>query len=217
MALATLAIGILPAKAQLATYTFQTGFNPTGNPSHATVSSFSAHGTGISQSLEAYNAVGYDTGGSVNSTTGWPTENLDENLYVGFTITADINYQLDLTELKFWSNHDQYGPIDFSISIYTDGNLFYQDPHIDSQAHAGWDDISMVLNDSDDLDLPLAQTVEFRFSPYGASQSTGLFRFDNVAIFGTVSPVPEPIHYAGFGILLILGLIGYQRFVRKTA
>ena len=130
------------------------------------------------------NGVGFNTAGGAFNNRSWPINGgaADPNFYVGFTITANAGYTLDLTDISFRTQRSNTGPTTGEVRVSTDNfatfqTFTYSPPTIINSS--AWDFTDITSAD--------AGTVAFRFYGYGGTNVAGTLRFDDVALQGTVN------------------------------
>lgn len=176
-------------------YTFDTEF---GFPTQTglTFSPFSRVGVNTNAGTGVFNSRDWNTGSSI-----------DLAEYVEFTVTPDAGYEMDLSSITFGSQRSSTGPATGQVRFSVDGftsNLSYTPPT--AIANSTWD-----FADVNNTTSP----VTFRFYGFGGTSAAGTLRFDNVALAGDISPVPEPAVVGSFA--LAAGLMSAQRRRRRTA
>lgn len=196
----------LPAQVVLGTYEFDNTNGTNSAPAGKTVSNEVANVT-----FSDFFLVGSseNTGGkgasSANrlATFGWNLGNQDwnDNLYVGFTVTADTGFTLDLSSITLDFNRAN------SSNSPRDGRMLVGTSDITSATPFTLFNNSNSASNTDvqagPVDLTAfsgATSYNFFFQFSDADNSTRIIRVDNVELSGTV--VPEP----GTASLLLLGL-----------
>lgn len=173
------------ARAQLVTYTFESGTAaPTFADGDVTASNFTRNPGNVG-SVGTPGNPGNSIGGS-----GWT----EADRFWEFTVTANQGLVLDLSSLSFDYRSTGTGPTGYQITI-NGGNLTS----------------GSLLNDSSFHTLPLPisgynslSSAQLRVYASGASSGAGTLRIDNVTLNGlTVTPVPEPSTW----VLLITGSV----------
>jgi hypothetical protein len=190
--------------ALLGTYTF-TGADPGGDTSVPTAANMT---------FGAFSRVGV-TAVSVNDvfqsgdwTQGTPQ---DFTEYVQFVLTPNSGYRLDLTSITFdVARQNDHSPHNGEVRIFLGNTLILKG----SQTFAT-DPAQNVNFNFTDFSTANNESVTVRFYGWNADGSQWL-QFDNVAVNGSVTAVPEPVHYAlGVFGLMFVGLRGGRFCLRR--
>lgn len=130
--------------------------------------------------------VAFNTAGGAFNNRSWPINggSADPNFYVGFTITANTGYTLDLTDISFRTQRSNTGPATGEVRVSTDNFATFQ-----SFTYSPPTAINSSAWDFSDITSAAAGTVAFRFYGYGGGNVAGTLRFDDVALQGAVNPV----------------------------
>ncbi len=100
-----------------------------------------------------------------------------------FTVTANAGYVLDLTSLTFDDKKSTYGPVNWSITV---NGLAADSGNTHSSFSSTTPMNTASLSAFQDL-----TTVDVMIYGFGATDSRGTWRLDNVALNGSVIPVPS--------------------------
>lgn len=216
--LAATALAFAPALSTAATiteYTFATNTSATTTATNTSATGFAAVGANFgSNGRSSFN------GGSYFARYG--NETFDQNSgYIGFTVTIDPSFELDLTSLSF--NYDvevgdNIGSFETLYSVRTSADSF----GADLAGSYTTNPLSTVgntrnLSKSATFDLTGSSfqnlTGSFEVRIYGTITETGaptsstqfINRYDNVLLEGSASVIPEPSSFALIG----LGCLGF--------
>jgi hypothetical protein len=151
-------------------------------------------------------------------TWDWPTRDTVDTTqdYLSFTLTPDAGFQLNLTEIQF--DYDQNNQE--SSAQKWDLRTFRTSTGLEAQGsgdYVGIDpvtDVSVSLNNLQGV----TESVEFRLYNFDAVSAGNEEHIDhdNIQVFGSVTAVPEPSHYAAaFGIFLI-GFAAFRRYRHRA-
>jgi hypothetical protein len=168
-------------------------------PSGATFSDFTRTNVGTSGG-PLFNSNNWNQGGSIDTTQ-----------YVGFSITADAAFALDLTSLTFDTKRTNTGPLNAQVALFLNGS---------ATAYAAFGfspstSLSPVTFDFTDLtDADNVTLAEFRLYGWNATGSGGGLGFDNVATNGGVAAVPE-IPVLAPTVLLLVCAVSEARKKRR--
>lgn len=176
-----------------------------GQPANATMSDFTRNG-GV-------------TGSGVSGIFGgknWPTGLLDSNRWMGFTITANSGFFLNLTSLTFDALKNGAsggsGPFQGTVKLFLNGSTtayatFSFVPHNAPMSNYVFDfaDVTYANN---------VTSATFKFYGWNANDATNELQVDNVSLFGGID-VPEAV---GLGpVILVLGCAVFgQRLYRRS-
>lgn len=147
------------------------------------------------------NTVQWTTAANVFNSNNWGTgASIDTTRYVTFTITPNSGFQLQLNALTFDVQATGNGPNQGQIRMSNDGFATFS-----SFGYTPTGGSTNVI-----WNFPAFTSiapVSFRMYGYGATNSNGAMRFDNVFATGGTSPVPEPLGIMGvtFGGLAVAG------------
>jgi hypothetical protein len=151
------------------------------------------------------------------SASGWNTAGRDQTDYFSFAITPYAGLSLTLTQLTLDERRSSTGIRDWCVRSSVDGFA-----HDLGYFHVP-DDSLTRLNQTTWLGSELAhlqETVEFRIYGYSSESSAGTWRIDNVELYGSVTPVPEPSAsalMAGLGLIAWVALArGWGRFSSRA-
>ncbi len=193
--LSLLALVVSNASGQLATYEF-TGAS-TGNNQFNDVTLQPDHG--VFGSFQRVN-VDWASGANVFNSKSWNTGlSLDPSEYVGFTITADAGFSLDLSQVSFGSSRSSSGPLNGQVS------LFLENSATPAESVSFSSGTTLGTTTFDFSDVTGASQAEFRFYGFGGSSALGTLRLDDVAVSGSITPVPEPEEYSLVaGVMMVI-------------
>ena len=148
----------------------------------------------------------WNTGQNVFNSRAWHADDTpDLTQYVGFYITPNTDFGLDLAYITFESRRSSSGPNNALVSLFLNGSAVAQENYSFSPA------TSLTPYTFDFSDIARASSAEFRFYGYGAGGSAGTMQFDSVETFGAFAPVPEP---SASGVVAALGLLGWAAWKR---
>lgn len=138
------------------------------------------------------NNVTYDSEPDRFSSVGWSTASTpDLTRYVEFVLTPNAGQQLNLTAIQFLARIDrgtELGPRDIRVSLFIGANTT-------PQASMDFSPSGHALNPFafDFADFSTASSVTVRFYGWDVpNNKNGPLALDNVALDGTITPVPEP-------------------------
>ena len=154
------------------------------------------------------------------SSSAWTiTPSIDTAQYVQFTLTpasgtltfSSLSFLIDSHKAN--GNGNDGGPNTVEIRLFSSGDL---NTALASQSWAGVQDSRQTLT-FDPADQTTATSFTIRLYGYEAENAAGALSFDNVAVNGSLSAVPEPVNVAllAFG----LGLAGIwtgRRWFRRA-
>jgi hypothetical protein len=128
-------------------------------------------------------------GGNVFNSSNWNQGvTIDTTEYVGFSITSDAGFVINLTSLTFDARRSATGPPNAEVALFLNGS---------STAYATLDFVPTavlgpVTFDFTDLtDADNVTSATFRFYGWTALGSGGQLQFGNVATNGAIGAVPE--------------------------
>jgi hypothetical protein len=207
-----LALSAQNVSGQLVTYDFQSpaDFSPDVSDSNMSATSISdggAHQLQVhNQQLRSFN---WTTSSSIDTSTS--TE------YFSFTVTPDSGWMLNLDTIQF--DYDR-GNQDDSVRQY-DVSTVRTSTGLVQQGTGSYTGVDPVTDETVNLSnlQNVTESVEFRIFNFDADTATGseFINHDNIGVFGSVTAVPEPSHYAAaFGVLLI-GFAAFRRYRRQGA
>jgi hypothetical protein len=230
------AVGIMFLRAEQADAAFVVGWDaidsgmdqtvaPIVGDASVSVSSVMTRGPGITYQPDTVNPVGRDHVSSDWTTSSSPSA----TDYIQFVLTStNSNIGYDLDQFRVFGMRNADGPDDFRLQADT-GSGFANVGAIVSLGGIGVVDMMFDLTS-----LPPVASVTFRLFGYEslAESSAGLFNIpddpdydelgggeSDVAIFGTVVPIPEPSALLFGG--LVCGVFGVtavkRRFMRRDA
>jgi hypothetical protein len=144
--------------------------------------------------------VNYISGADTFNSSGWSTGNsIDPAKYVEFSIKAAPEFTLD--KIVFESGRSSNGPNNAEAHVFNTAapsqnatpiaTFSYQPPVLSAgvtMEKYTFDSFAFTTTDGG--------TATFRFYGYAAITGGGTMRFDNVQVFGQITPVPEPIEWA---------------------
>lgn len=198
--------------AVIVNYTFAgSSANPTTEDPNASAGAF-ANGPGIS-TMTFSTSTGSPTQPSIAIASSQISTSFDPDDYVGFTVTADSGYALDLSSLSFAYSFDATTS---SATIF--GSWFVRSS-VDGfasnlatytrfrTAGASWITTDPAV-DLSALAFSSLSNVEFRIYLTKSEAATQNFRMDNIILDGSVIAVPEP---ATWGLLLLGGTVLWGR------
>jgi hypothetical protein len=173
-------------------------------PANATFGDFTRTG-GLTQMPGApanntYGTESWNQTGSINTVQ-----------YEGFSITAGVGSNLNLTSLSFDCTLKPSGPANLEVGLFLNGS---------STAYATLDisptstTTTYTFDFTDLTDTDNVTLASFRFFGWNASASGGGIILDNVATNGAISNVPEP--RGTMFVLLPIGLALYSLGRRLT-
>jgi hypothetical protein len=149
-------------------------------PANATFSDFTRNGglTGTGNT---------DVFGSRN----WSTSTtLDPTVFTAFTITANLGFVLDLSQLTFQSLKNGVGPTNAEVDLFLNGSAT-------AYATFDWIPINATMTNYTFSFTPLTPadnvtTATFKFFAWNATDNTNEVQFANVATYGTIdAAIPE--------------------------
>jgi trimeric autotransporter adhesin len=123
-----------------------------------------------------------------NSNNWNQTGTIDPTQYVGFSITSNAGFHLNLTDLTFDARRSATGPLNIEVALFLNGS---------STAYATLDFApagslnSQTFDFADLTDGDNVTSATFKFFGWNAGGSGGQFEVDNVAINGAISSLPE--------------------------
>jgi hypothetical protein len=172
-------------------------------PSGATFSDFTRTNVDVTNGDDVFNSNNWNQGVAIDTTQ-----------YVGFSITSDAGFHLNLTSLDFDARKSATGPANAQVALFLNGS---------STAYATLDftpagTLSPVTFDFTDLtDGDNVTSATFRFYGWNASGSGGQLEFDNVATSGVISNLPEgPVAWPIFVLLGCVAIENLRRQRRQT-
>lgn len=153
----------------------------TAQPTLATFSTFTRTTVTWANAANTFNSENWAVGGA----------DVDPTRYTSFTLTPNPGQFLNLESLSFEHTRTGNGPANGEVRYSLDGfassvNLAFATSTGNTSTFWNFPDIST------------SSPIEFRFFGYGAVNSAGAMRFDNVFLGGNASPVPEPGWIVGF-------------------
>jgi hypothetical protein len=149
----------------------------------------------------------------VFASSAWSSGGRDTTEYVQFILTPSPGYYLNLQHITF----DSYisaakAPTSGQVEIFLGTGLTSMGSQTFTPGNTG------VNFDFTDFDTANNQAVTIRFYGWGANSSgQGEMNFDNVAVFGNVNPVPEPVNVALgiFGGVFLVVVVARSQPVRN--
>jgi hypothetical protein len=170
--------------AQIAAFSFngaagnEAAFSPDSQPEYAIVGAMN-RGPGLNPSSSA----------GTFSASAWPTAERDQTDYFTFTITPYDGMSLALTQLVLDERRSSTGVRDWcvrsSVDFFSQNLSVFAVPD-DSLTRV--DQITLLGSEF----AHVTGTVEFRIYGYHSETGAGTWRIDNVGLYGTATPVPEP-------------------------
>lgn len=136
------------------------------------------------------------------------------NVYAEFSLTPTAGNKLDLTTLTLdaWSA-SSITARSFFVQYSTDPS--FASPTVLIPATSAPASGAAPISPTGNINLTdLTSAIYFRiygFAP-GANQANRALQYDNITVFGSVSPIPEPSTYALMGGLGLVGFAGYRRW-----
>jgi|GEM_PF-1523298 len=138
------------------------------------------------------------------------TDAFNDGQYVGFTITADPTFTLDLTKISFGSSRSDSAPRRVSVYAQTSKEAGFTERG--DFANNG----TLTLDNNDYFTVDLAAlgsdfsgvtSAEFRFVFHDDNSSPGIGYFENVALEGVVIPESSSLVLLGLAVAgMVLGL-----------
>ncbi len=193
-------LGILVAaqvQAQLVSYSFtgaeggEASFGPDAQPAGAWAAPMT-RGSGLSSSASA----------NTFSASNWSVGGRDDTDYFSFSIQPEVSMSLSLTRLVLDERRSGTGIRDWCVRSSLDGFAADLSQFAVPDSTATRADQTTLLGSSF---AHLTSDVEFRIYGYNSESAGGTWRLDNVELYGSVSPVPEPAEYASvFGAALVV-------------
>ena len=158
--------------------------------------------------------VTYSGARDLFSSEGWENTMYDSTRYVEFVLTPATGYSFDLTSLAFSHQKGANGPANGRVTMsYGTQSVSYD--YLPSKSNP----LTPLTWDFDNLSAGLNQAVTFRFYGWGAKGNAGndvRLDFDDVAINGSITPVPEPVNVAlgVFGLCVAGASVGRRVYAR---
>jgi hypothetical protein len=144
--------------------------------------------------------VGWNSGANVFNSKNWSESSIDLTGYVEFSIKANPHFTITLDWIDFGASRSSYGPTNAAVYVFNTASpandatpwatFFYEPPVMSSPS------VSSNRFDFANFTTPDEGTATFRFYGFNAGGSGGTMRFDNIQVYGQVTPVPEPIEWA---------------------
>jgi hypothetical protein len=170
-------------------------------PANATFGDFTRTNVMQTGDPNFFNSSDWNTGSSIDLTK-----------FVGFSITADVGYHLNLTSLTFDALKSLNGPNNGQVSIFINGSATAYETFLYTPATT----LTNETFDFTDLtDTDNATTAEFRFYGWNSTGPGERLGFDNVTTNGTISNLPEPAN--SWAILLPVAIVIHQLCRRAHA
>ncbi len=186
-------------------------------PANATFSAFQVVGVSENeQGRGASSANTLATGGS-GLPGQWSQDNQSFSAtdYVGFTLTADVGYEIDLAELSLdygqangFTGDSTFSPRDLSVLIRTSPTGLFTEVINEDNIMLDANSFATFTADLTGLANTSFLEVRIRVSDQDADR---LARFDNVQVDAGVQLIPEPASVA------LIGLAGLVIFSRRRA
>ena len=133
---------------------------------------------------------------------------LDASEFVSFSVTVAASFTATIEQFDFRAKRSPTGPDKAAVRPFANGGFSsassttnWPRPHLRAKRS--------ILPTSF---LAARQTREVRFGGYGATTTAGTLRFDDVALTGTVAPLPSA---AVGGGLLCTALLAWRVFSRR--
>jgi hypothetical protein len=199
--------GSIPGHAQLVSFSFngaqgsELELSPDAQPPNLSVSPMT-RGAGLTPTVSV---------GSISS-RGWSLGALDPIDYYGFSLRPEGDSILQLGSLQLSERRSGTGIRQWSVRSSLDGFTgdlaSFEVPDSDATRTGQ----TVLLGEGFNS---LVDSVEFRIYGYGAETGTGTWRIDDVQVFGTVSPVPEPREYGIMAAGALLGHAAWRRMRRR--
>ncbi|MBU4399163.1 MAG: PEP-CTERM sorting domain-containing protein, partial [Planctomycetes bacterium] len=179
-----------PVSAELIVkYEFSPNLLPSFTADHVTGASSYWTASSSSRSVVAGTNMGHPSPGFRSD--GWKYTN-----YAYFSVSIEDGYLLTLDGVEFDSKSENYGgylgPNKYDVKYSTDGSNF-------TSISAGWQTLyanniwyaNRLAYDTGDIGT-LMDTVYFRIYGTGANDSWSYWFHDDVEVFGSIAPIPEP-------------------------
>ena len=156
-----------------------------------------------------------DTTAGEYRSKGYHIRALDAGDYVQFVLQPSSGYALNLTHITFDNTRGSSGPLNGEVQIFLGPGL----ANMGSQTFTP-DTVAATVNfDFTDFNTANNESVTIRFYGWGAPNngSSSWLSFDNVAVFGNVNPVPEPVNVALgiFGGVFVVVIVARSKPVRN--
>jgi hypothetical protein len=141
---------------------------------------------------------------------------IDSNVYVGFTITAQAGYVLNLTDVTFDAIRKSTGPTGGEVDLYLNGSAsaYASMTYTPTGALASY---TLDFTDLTTADNVTSATFKF-FGSGGTGGVNCILGFDNVATNGTIVVVPEiPVGWPAFFLIVTATIWENRRRSRRPA
>ena len=154
----------------------------TSQPAHAIFTDF--HRVGVN----------YTYGHNVYNTRSWKAGTADYGVFLEFTVTAQPNYTLNLSQLQFESSRSDKGPTQVRVAHNASGN--FTTDYIEFTPNT--DKLEKTIWDFPDIKTSVGASVTFRIYGVLAHDGRGAYKVDNVALYGITIPQLSinEFHYA---------------------
>lgn len=191
LSLVTGALFATAANAAVFSYTFTGGDTefPNGSSENLSFSQIQRVGVTTSAVAGSFRSTGWN-----QSVTTW-----DLNEYVGFTIQPTSG-TLNISSITFQSARSvdsgsvKDGPLDGRIQMYVGNMLVYDATFTPNNTTLATPTLTTTFGSQ--AVSGTTETVSVRFYGKEAGHGNGSLSFDNIAVDGSTTPVPEPINVA---------------------
>lgn len=187
-------------RAQVGTYTFTSGPGEVPTAPNLTFTAFSRTALTSQTAAGAFNSSGFTSATSV-----------DLNSYVEFSVMVNNGYSLTLTSITLSSQKSAQGPGSARIAYNAGGNFSNQfSPTFTPPAS-----LAATSWNFNDTTVSNGGVVIFRIYGWAAGSSSGTLRFDDVMLYGSVTPYtascPSPTGVNVYAITPNTCKINWQR------